>query len=322
MTEHSNHHSGNECSYAPLRGTLLTRDELASLSKLRGWPVVKETVLAWVSIVAAWYLVSLHTAWWTVLIAGVVVGVKYYALYIVAHDGLHRRLFASRTANDLWTDALLLGPIGAICRLNRHNHMTHHRRLATASDPDRFKYTYSHRSTGILFAFGLTGLPFVLRAVTNVLFPGGTQKASALAPAPKSTYLIRDLMILLGWQLILASVLTLMISWWAYFLLWWIPVYVFTFATDITRVFCEHSRLMGDPEKDGDMRLASFHTSWFERQIFAPCNMNHHAAHHLWPSIPFYHLADADQIAVSRSAGAIQVRKSYFAYMLVALRDL
>jgi fatty acid desaturase len=88
-------------------------------------------------IVAAWAAVALYPTWWTVLAAIVVIGTRYYALAIIGHDGLHRRLFETKRKNDLWGDLFIMGPICAITRVNRHNHIEHHRVACLPHDPDR-----------------------------------------------------------------------------------------------------------------------------------------------------------------------------------------
>jgi len=49
-----------------------------------------------------------------VLLAIPVIGNRYYALFIIGHDGMHRRLFPHIKRNDFWNDLLVLAPIGAI----------------------------------------------------------------------------------------------------------------------------------------------------------------------------------------------------------------
>jgi fatty acid desaturase len=45
-------------------------------------------------------------------------------------------------------------------------------------------------------------------------------------------------------------------------------------------------------------------------------NMNYHAAHHLWPSIPYYNLPTADQDILHNPQGAgLEWRNSYFSYL-------
>jgi len=303
-------------AYAPIRRGLLDDAELRQAQRLQPWRAAAHVALLWLQILLAWAVVAQYTNVWTVLLAVPFIGTRYYALFIIGHDGLHRRLCHSVALNDLWNDLLMLGPIGAVTRLNRHNHIEHHRRAATPADPDRYKYLRANRAGGLTFALSLTGVLFVWRAVRNVF-----GKPAASQPAAAGGYQARDVAILAGWQLALFGGLSAAIGWWAYFVLWWVPVYCFTFAADITRVFSEHATLGSEADADRSMRLVSFRSNWLERQFFAPMGMNHHAAHHLWPSIPFYRLRETEARLADRPlAQGIEWRGSYVAFLLAAWR--
>jgi fatty acid desaturase len=279
--------------YVPYRTSLLSREQLRSLNKLRPAIAVRDTLLGWAWIVGAWGLVALHPAWWTIAAAIVIVGTQYYALAIIGHDGLHRRLFESIETSDLWNDLLIMGPIGAITRINRANHMEHHRAACLPHDPDRHKYLHDHKDGTLNFAFFLSGLQSLYPSFTAVFLSPG--RATSMA-TPKEGYRARDLAILIGWQCALLGGLTFAIGWWAYPLLWLFPVYLFAYRADLVRVFCEHSMLMKDAEADEHKRMITYTSNWLERQFFAPHNMNFHTVHHLWPSIPYYNLPEADRL--------------------------
>jgi fatty acid desaturase len=309
--------------YAPWRTSLLTPEQLRDLCQIRSSRMVGDTLLGWVGIFAAWTLVALFPAWWSVTLAIPVIGTRYYALFIVGHDGLHRRLFANKRANDFWNDLFIMAPIGAITRLNRHNHMTHHRELATATDPDRFKYVNDNRASRLRFFLGLTALPYVWKAVGNV-FGWRKRDEAPKDPAPSEEraettdgYRASDIALIAGWQAALIGGLTYVFGWWGYPVLWLLPVYVFTFAADIVRVFCEHSLPMNDRAADETIRLISFISNPVERQFFSPNNMNCHIAHHLWPAIPYYNLPEAERLVrlLRKDGGKLLWRNSYVAYI-------
>src|SRR5262245_37698172 len=139
-----------ECadSYQHLRKTLIPIDRLRALSQLRPSRVIWDTAGCWACILAAWTVVALWTHWWVAMLAVPVIGSRYYALFIIGHDGIHRRLFRRAQANDLFNDLFCYGPIGAITRINNRNHLAHHHYVGTANDPDRHKYTCLNKATG------------------------------------------------------------------------------------------------------------------------------------------------------------------------------
>lgn len=306
--------------YAPYRQNTVDAATLASLYRLEPAIAARDTLFLWLQIFACWGACALWPYWWVVLAAIPLIGTRYYALYIIGHDGLHRRILPGVRANDWWNDALILGAIGAITRLNRHNHMRHHSTLALPGDPDRYKYVRAGRHSVGAVLWRLTGLPFVLQALGNVFMRRGARPSSGEEGGER--YSARDLAILAAWQLALIGGLSSLVGWWAYPVLWLLPVYAFTFAADISRVFLEHSRLEDDATADQSKRLVTFHAPWWERVLLAPMNMNFHAAHHLWPAIPYYHLpaADAALRSASGAHSGLVWRNSYFGYLVEYLR--
>ncbi len=303
-------------TYAPWRKTLLTREQLEELGRLRPARMMLDTALLWAQIVATWGTVAVWPYWWVTALAIPVIGTRYYALMIIGHDGLHRRLFSSTTTNDAWNDIFVLGPVGAITRINRRNHMNHHMTLGLAHDPDRYKYLSNDKATLTALLFSLTGLRYVLRALGNVFLPKDNVK--------REPYTLRDLAILLLWQGALIGGLSWAIGWWAYPVLWLCPVYIFAFTADIVRVFLEHSHPEPDGISDSRSRLVSFISNPVERRIFAPLNMNFHAAHHLWPSIPYYNLPRADGLirTMASAENGLVWRRSYVGYLLCFARTI
>ena len=310
-------------SYEPYRKSLLPKEDLRELQRIRPAIVVRDTLLGWAGVLAGFALVWAVPEWYAVLLAIPLIGTRYYSLLIIGHDGLHRRLFPTPAKSDLWNDLFILGPIGAITRLNRRNHIHHHGTLATHEDPDRYKYVGANKPTRGAFLLALTGLPYVLRALGNIF--STRPPAAAAAPAddesrqPAQGYTARDLAILVGWQVALIGGLTYFIGWWAYPVLWLFPVYVFGFLADMIRVFCEHSVMTSDEEGDRTIRLVSFTSTLLERQLFAPHNMNCHIAHHLWPGIPYYSLPEAERRvreAIAGKGAPLVWRSSYFAHIV------
>jgi fatty acid desaturase len=300
--------------YQRYRKELLSKERVRELSTLRPWVAVRDAAGCWLGIFAAWALIAWYPAWWTVLIALPVIGTRFYGLFIIGHDGLHRRLFEHTGRNDWFNDLVVLGPIGAITRINNRNHLAHHRHLTSELDPDRHKHGCFNKTTRVEVAGFLTGLSSVGRSVANVFLRRGGGGGGRPGAAPAG-YTARDLVILAGWQAALFGGLTWAIGWWAYPVLWWLPVYVFAFLGDNFRSFAEHSQ--PEPDADADRhRLITFESQPLERLFVAPMNMNYHAAHHLWPSIPYYNLPAADRETRDRPAAAgLERRGLYAAYL-------
>jgi fatty acid desaturase len=295
--------------------SILQQDRLKELSTLKPWIPIMHTALMWFGIFAAWALVACYPTWWAVLIAIPVIGTRYYGLFIIGHDGMHRRVLNKPAENDLFCDLFILGPVGAITRINNKNHLEHHQHLSTELDPDRHKHACFNKSTAPEYLFFLSGLMSLVPAIKNVY--GGRKskdKPKKTRVTGNANYTARDLVILLGWQLALISGLTISIGWWAYPVLWLLPVYLHSYLGDLLRSFLEHAHPESD-EKADKHRLITYTSNPLERIFFAPMNMNYHAAHHLWTSIPYYNLPKADALLKTHPKSEELVwRKSYLGF--------
>jgi fatty acid desaturase len=302
--------------YLPYRRALLTSSKIRELSTPRPARAVVDSLICWAWIVAAMAMVAIHTSWWTVLLAIPVIGNRYYALFIIGHDGLHRRLFPTIKRNDFWNDLLVMAPIGAITRLNNRNHLAHHRHLATENDPDRSKYLCFNKAERTEFLEFLSGVASFWKSGKAVLSTWQRTKTRRVAStSTPDTHTFRDFVLLAGWFTILAGGLTWLIGWWAYPVLWLLPVYAFMVLGDNFRSFAEHSHPESDQKADRH-RLITYTSNAIERMLVAPMNMNYHTAHHLWPSIPYYNLPAADRLIRHHSAAGLEWRGSYFGYLL------
>lgn len=299
--------------YQPYRSELLDPARVRQLSVLRPWVVVRDAVGCWLTIIAAWTVAAWDGRWWVCVIAATLVGSRYYALFIIGHDGLHRRLFRTRKANDAFNDLVILGPIGAVTRLNNRNHLAHHRLLGSDEDPDRFKHACFNKSERLELAAFLVGFTSLWHAVHNVFF---RNRASG------DGYTLRDVAILGGWQVALVGGLTTAFGWWGYPGMWLVPVFVFTYLADLFRSFVEHSHPESDRAADHH-RLVTFEPNVLERWFISPMNMNFHAAHHLWVGIPYYNLPSADaEMSRHPLASQLERRRSYIGYLLSYTRSL
>ena len=305
-----------ESPYLAYRRTLLCSSQIKELSTPRPLRALVDSGICWIWILTAMGLVAYHPAWWTVLLAIPVIGNRYYALFIIGHDGLHRRLFPTVRENDFWNDVLVMAPIGAITRLNNRNHLAHHRYLATENDPDRPKHACFNKAERVELLQFLSGVGSFWRSGRAVLATWRRKnRREDNSSLTSDAQTLRDFLILAGWFAVLAGGLTWFISWWAYPVLWLLPVYLFMVLGDNFRSFAEHSHPESDSAAD-QHRLISYTSNPVERLLVAPMNMNFHIVHHLWPSIPYYNLPEADRLVRQHpGAAGLEWRGSYFGYL-------
>lgn len=321
-------------AYAPYR-RLLTPQRVRELSRLRPWRVMRDTALCWACILLGWALAAWGltlggwAAWLACAAAIVIVGNRYYALFVLGHDGMHRRIFDSGPKSELFTDLFHIGCIGMVCRVNARNHLLHHQHLAHDDDPDLHKHACFNKATRGEFLLFLTGLSSVVSVLTN-LFRRGERDAGPAPEAPaRGRHSLRDAAIVLTWQVVLVVGLTALVGvsrggatavevvlrgWFGYPLLWVVPVYVMTYLPNLVRSFAEHSHPEADDAADTH-RLITYLPGPVERVLMAPMHMNYHIAHHLWPSIPYYNLPIADAEVRAAAGAGLTWRGSYVGYL-------
>jgi fatty acid desaturase len=308
-------------SHLALRRGLLPADRVRELSRLRPARVARDIAIAWATIVAAWLVAARLDRPAVTVAAALVVGNRFYALFIIGHDGLHRRLHPRQAVSDLLADLFVMAPIGTITRINNRNHLLHHQHLATEADPDRFKHGSFNKRTRLQVLGYLSSLTSVGTTLAHVANRGAPPVAGELPRADRRRT-PRDLALLAGTQLGLLVGLTSLFGWWGYLAMWWAPVFVCTFLADNLRTFAEHAQCSTDAEAD-HRRLVTTRPRWLERQLLAPMHMNLHAAHHLWPSIPYYNLPQADAELRSRGGSpALDERRSYLGFVWRFVREL
>jgi len=307
-------------STASLSATLLDSEDLARLARPRTGRVLLDIGRHWVLIVSSWAAVAYEPSFALICLALVVIGTQANALLVIAHDGMHRRIAEPVSLNDLIVDWCILGAVGAVNRLNRTNHIEHHKELATPADPDRPNYVHSTRPDRLHFLLFFTGTLSLFRQARNI-FRG---VSSGQTPLDRR-YRVRDVLVICIWQAALIGGLTWFVGWWAYPILWLLPLYVFYFITDMARVFAEHSELAPDDAADRGGRLVTFYSNPVERLVMSPHNMNLHSAHHLWPSIPYFNLPEADRLLREKIAGrqtGLKWRDSYLGYFVDYFRAM
>jgi fatty acid desaturase len=313
-------------SNVQLRGqrALLSPERVRELSRLRPARAAADTLACWLAILAAWFVVAKWPTWWVVLLAIPVIGTRYYALLIVGHDAIHRRLFQSARWNDWFADLFIFGPVGAITRINNRNHLGHHHFLSTPDDPDLHLFTCTNKHQWHLLLGYLTGATSLWRSFKNVFLSRSSYPAPDAEKSDKVSagYTLRDVTLIAVWQIALIGGLTWLVAWWAYPVLWLVPLYGFAFLGDNLRAFAEHSQPQSD-SRANEHRLITFLSNPVERVFVAPLNMNYHAAHHLWPSIPYYNLPQADEaIRGLPAAQGLEWRGTYIGYLVHYFRQL
>ncbi len=243
----------------------------------------------WLGIVLCWWAAGLLGAW-ALLPAALLIGTLQYHLNILGHDGLHYLLSDRRAVNDALCRWVLHGPHGAPLGAMRSNHLNHHTQFGRDADVDRQYYdirrfasaTAFRRWLGAALVGGMT-LPIVLKLLGRG--PGQPVRSGPKRAAPPGERAL-DLVSVVVSQSWIAAATWLFTGWWyAYLVLWLVPMLTVMIGLNSIRSCLEHAQAAS-----AEPGLHSFASNPFERFFLSPFNMNVHAEHHLVPAVPWYHL--------------------------------
>ncbi len=265
-----------------------------------------------------------HSATW--LGAILLIGSQQYALQIILHDGLHGRLLSPKGVNDLLCRLFLCYPLFTTLQGFRTKHISHHRFLGTNEDPDRYYHVTKDKNTKVRYLLFITAIRSGITTINTVVRKADghlrhTPTSSSAAGSRKNISNFEWLMVGVV-QSMIAVALTIVGYWYTYFLFWMIPFSLGVYATQNLRSFAEHAH----PELDhlaDKHRDITYVSNQLERIFFAPCNMNYHAEHHIYPAVAYYHLPSLreylEKIGAMRD---VEYRKSYLGFAIRYWRAL
>jgi fatty acid desaturase len=296
---------------------LLTDDQLAEFRIRFTWKGAALVAHAWVLIVAAIIL----TAWWpnplTYLFAVAIIGSRQLGLAILMHDGAHGGLSPDETINLRLSQWFCAYPIFAETRAYRRYHLKHHAHTQQEEDPDL-----------ILSApFPITKLSYRRKFLRDITGQAGYQQRKAQllnALGPKDWTLRRraaHFWETLGPQCATNAAMFAGLCaagvWWAYPLLWLVPLLTWNMVIVRVRNIAEHAVVpdSNDPLRNTRTTRANF----LERLFIAPYYVNYHLEHHLLFYVPCYNLPRVHRIlSEGPHARRMEVQPGYLTVLRLA----
>jgi fatty acid desaturase len=235
-------------------------------------------------------------SWWTVAIGVVLIAPLQHALFVLAHDAAHYRLYGTRWLND--AVGRLCGTIAGVSMCTyRVIHRLHHNHLYGPQDPDIALHggyprgkAYLAKKLGKDLA-GLTafktyayffGLPSMNAETGKAARPLDDTSTRLRAAA------LRDRWTVLGFH-VAAPTVAFAAGWgWHYLVLWVLPAVTLLQAILRLRAICEHGA-MSDYSSPLTAARTNFAPAWL-RYVLFPHHVNYHVEHHLYPAVPHYNL--------------------------------
>lgn len=286
---------------APAAGQLLRPEQIAVLRERSDWRGLALVAHAWLVIALAMALVAAfpHPLSWLAAIP--IIGSRQLGLLILMHDGAHGML-----AKRVWLNRLLcqLGcawPTLADADAYRRYHLRHHAHTMQPADPDLILTGHYPISRASLWRklrrdlLGLTGYAQRRAQFTAALGAADWAWWRRLAHFWQA----------LGPQclvnLALAVLLTQAVGWYAWPLLWLLPLLTWQQLVLRVRNIAEHAAV---PDGNDPLRNArSVRANWLERAFIAPYWVNYHLEHHLLMWVPCYRLPALHAMLLANGLG-------------------
>lgn len=278
--------------------------ELHRVSPWHGLVALPFLAIWWVAGAAA-----LRSDAWTVrLLCYALVGAALHALGVLMHECVHGNFFRRRSL-DRWAAFLLGAPTLVSGAAYRVTHRLHHRYNRSERDPDEFiNYVRSPRLLSIAFyAWSVIGMLVFLIHVPVQALRGGNPRERA-AVLVEYALLAALLTGIAAWAA-RAHVLDALLHVWVY------PMIIVLIIVNV-RGWSEH--MLTEPGHP--LRQTRTVTSNPLVRFFL-CNLNYHLEHHLFPSVPWYHLPRLHALLEDeiREAGA-PIYRSYLRFLWDAVR--
>jgi len=269
---------------------------------------------AWIAAAVAFGVWAWPSPW--LLLSVLLIGVQQHALFILAHEAAHYRLFTHRLAND--GVGCLIGMAGAISmRTYRVIHRLHHNNLYTDDDPDTAIHGGYPRGVAYLWkklgqdAAGLNawktfayffGAPAINDDTKRAARPLDDTSPQLRSAARRDRWLVVSFQLAVPLLCLTLGGATALAQ---YAVLWVLPMLTVLQPILRLRAVLEHGAVA-----DVSSPLTAARTNrttgslgnLLGRAVLFPHHVNHHLEHHLYPAVPHYHLPRLHRLLVTKGA--------------------
>jgi fatty acid desaturase len=296
---------------------LVTPAELAALRERVEWRGIALIAHAWVVIGGAIALVAAFPNPLTCVLAVMLIGSRQLGLAILMHEGAHRCFSVNDARNMALSQWLCAYPIFADTVAYRRYHLQHHAHTQQADDPD----------LALSAPFPITRASYRRKLWRDLSGRTGYEQRKAQLlnalgdPAWPVARRLRHFCDKLGPQLlvngVLLAVMAIAGAWWAYPLLWLVPLLTWMMVIARIRNIAEHAVV---PDSDDPPRnTRTTEAGWIERALIAPYFVNYHLEHHLMFYVPCYNLPKLHAILRrGPHAARMEVQPGYLSVLRLA----
>jgi len=263
--------------------SLISPEILKQLSRPQEWRAFATIALQWALIALAIAACIWSGSWWVTIPALAFIATRQHALLIMMHDAAHSLISHDRGVNDAVSNLFCSFPFLVSTRRYRANHLMHHRNVNAADDPDLDDNVHPETLRALLSMLAQDLLFMsVLKAMRR------SRKFGVLAIYfTRQPGFATERVLFLGFIATFAGAMFTFRIWPQFLLYWGVPFFSFLQALLRLRGFSEHA---GRINSDLLTHARTIDVGPVERIVFAPCNVNRHLEHHLYPSVPAHNL--------------------------------
>jgi fatty acid desaturase len=296
---------------------LMTEADLVAARARSAWKSLGLIAHAWALILGSIAIVAAWPNPITFLLAVMIIGSRQLGLAILMHEAAHGNLASNVKLNNALGQWLCAYPVFAETRAYRRYHLKHHASTQQADDPD----------LGLSAPFPITRASYRRKFWRDITGRTGyaqrkAQLLNALGdPSWPLARRARHFRERLGPQMLVNAGLFAGLAaagvWWAYPLLWLLPLLTWMMVITRVRNIAEHAVV---PDSDDPLRnTRTTRAGLLERLLIAPYYVNYHLEHHLVPYAPCYNLPRVHRI-LSRGAfsARMEVQPGYATVMRMA----
>ena len=284
-----------------------TSDEWAKLSARSSWKGIALVAHCWLVIAGSMVIGVIWPI--TIPLMVLVIGNRQLGLFILMHDAAHGLLNPDRRIND----RLALWLCGSELNIYRPYHLQHHRFVQQSEDPDLVlsaPFPITPASLRRKIIRDLTGQTFFKQRFGMLADQLKARKSSTsgwtllvLEARKQRVFLILNL---LGFALFAVAGL-----WWAWLLMWLLPMATWLPLISRLRNIAEHALIVQNGT-DPLRHARTTNANWLERVFVAPYWVNYHCEHHMFTHIPCWNLPAAHRLlALKGVTGRMEVQPGY-----------
>ncbi|MCA8898331.1 MAG: fatty acid desaturase family protein [Hyphomonas sp.] len=297
---------------------LFSREEWERLSARNDWMGPLLVLHAWAVIAGAIAL----AIWQPFLIplSVMLVGARQLGLSILMHDAAHGALHSNRAVNDFLGQWLCGAPVGAHLVNYRNYHLQHHKFAQQPEDPDlglSAPFPITRASLRRKIVRDLTGQTYFKQRRNQFANAFGIGIKPGPGAANRMQGAREAVFPMIGTNLVLFAILAASGHWWAYFVLWLLPMATWMMMITRIRNIAEHAVVPdnADPMRHARTTLANP----LEGLLLAPYWVNYHCEHHMFMHVPCYRLGVAHRALARKGiTDRMEVRHGYLCVLRMA----